>query len=156
MKRALSIVLFSLLASCGSFHSWRELQTEPMSLGEAWQGWVDIVTSRDGWVVDHSSTDRGNGVWQSRWKRRETERNFPVRSRLVMEVLIDDGSRTEGWLIRYAIEQEICEDLRRHQEPAEEDWSSYGQNAEVEAVLGERLVRRLAPDAVEVKTPGRQ
>jgi len=155
MKLAPSVLLLSLLASCGSFRNWRELQTEPMTLGDAWQGCVDIVTSRDGWVVDHSATDRGNGVWQSRWKRRETERNFPVRSRLCMEILVDDGSRQEGWLVRYAVEQEICEDLRRHQEPTEEDWSSYGQNTEAEAVLGERLVRRLAPDSVELKQPGR-
>ena len=117
MMRPLSIVLFSLLASCGTFRNWRELQTEPMSLGEAWQGWVDIVTSRDGWVVDHSATDRGNGLWQSRWKRREIDRNFPVRSRLCMEILVDDGSRNDGWIVRYVIEQEICEDLRRHQDP---------------------------------------
>ena len=155
MKRALIIVLFSPLASCGTFRSWRELQTEPMSLGEAWQGWVDIVTSRDGWVVDHSMTDRGNGVWRSRWKRREIDRNFPVRSRLCMEVLIDDGSRQDGWIVRYVIEQEICEDLRRHRDPGEEDWSTYGQNAEAETMLGERLVRRLAPDAVEIRKPGR-
>lgn len=156
MKLAPMIVLFSLLASCGSFRNWRELQTEPMSLGEAWQGWEDIVTSRDGWVVDHSATDRGNGVWQSRWKRRETERNFPIRSRLTMEVLVDDGSRSDGWVLRYAVEQEICKDLRRHREPQERDWSAYGQNTEAEAVLGERLVRRLAPAAVEIKPPGRQ
>lgn len=156
MKRPLSILLFTSLAACGSFRNWRELQTEPMTLGEAWQGWQDIVTSRDGWVVDHSATDRGNGVWQSRWKRRETERNFPVRSRLCMEVLIDDGSRKDGWVMRFAVEQEICEDLRRHQEPTEEDWSGFGQNAEAEKVLGERLARRLAPGSVELKKPGRQ
>ncbi|MAD33510.1 MAG: hypothetical protein CMJ88_07110 [Planctomycetes bacterium] len=156
MKRVLSILLFTSLASCGSFRNWRELQTEPMTLGEAWQGWQDIVTSRDGWVVDHSATDRGNGVWQSRWKRRETERNFPVRSRLCMEVLVEDGSRKDGWVMRFAVEQEICEDLRRHQEPAEDDWSGFGQNAEAEKVLGERLARRLAPGSVEIKKPGRQ
>lgn len=156
MKLACSIVLFSLLASCGSVRNWRELQTEPMSLGEAWQGWVDIVTSRDGWVVDHSETDRGNGEWQSRWKHRETERNFPIRNRLRMEILIDEGSRQEGWLVRYVVEQEICKDLRRHQAPGEDDWSSNGQNSEAEAVLGERLVRRLAPGAVEIKKPGQQ
>ncbi|MFN3244773.1 MAG: hypothetical protein ACE37K_24935 [Planctomycetota bacterium] len=154
MKLAWTLLLFPLLASCGSVRNWRELKTEPMSLGEAWQGWVDIVTSRDGWVVDHSQTDRGNGVWQSRWKQRETERNFPIRNRLRMEILIDEGSRDEGWLVRYVVEQELCKDLRRHQAPREEDWSSNGQNSEAEAVLGERLVRRLAPESVEIKKPG--
>ncbi|MCK5944977.1 MAG: hypothetical protein KAI24_23520 [Planctomycetes bacterium] len=149
MKLAWSILLFSLLASCGSVRNWRELKTEPMSLGEAWQGFVDIVSSRDGWVVDHSRTDRGNGIWESRWKQRETERNFPIRNRLRMEILIDEGSRIDGWLLRYVIEQEKCKDLRRHQAPREEDWSPNGQNAEAESVLGRRLALRLAPKTFE-------
>ena len=73
-----------------------------------------------------------------------------------MEVLVEDGSRKDGWVMRFAVEQEICEDLRRHQEPAEDDWSGFGQNAEAEKVLGERLARRLAPGSVEIKKPGRQ
>ena len=148
MKLAWTSLLFVLFASCGSVRSWRELKTEPMTLGECWQGWVDIVTSRDGWVVDHSETDRGNGAWQSRWKQRETERNFPVRNRLCMEILIDEGSRQDGWLVRYVVEQEICEDLRRHQAPTEEDWSAYGQNSEAEAVQPSRpSTSRRAPSA---------
>src|SRR5690606_16179990 len=52
MKLAPWLLLFSLLASCGSVRNWRELQTEPMSIGEAWNGFVDIATARDGWRVD--------------------------------------------------------------------------------------------------------
>ena len=44
----------------------------------------------------------------------------------------------------------------RHMDPTEQDWSSDGQNTEAEAVLGERLVRRLAPASVEVRAPGRR
>jgi len=150
MKLAPWLLLFSFLASCGTVRDWRELETEPMSFGEAWEGFTRIATARDGWRVDEAATDRGNGVWQSRWKKREMERNFPIRNRLKMEFFMDDGSREKGWLMRYVIEQEKCKDLRRHSNPQEDDWSADGQDNEGEAILGERLVRRLAPKSVQI------
>ena len=86
----------------------------------------------------------------SRWRKREMERNFPIRNRLRMEIFLDDGSRETGWLIRYVIEQEKVKDLRRHSQPREDDWSANGQDPEGEAILGERLVRRLAPKSVQI------
>ena len=121
-----------------------------MSIGEAWNGFVAIATARDGWRVDESTTDRGNGLWQSRWRKREMERNFPIRNRLKMEILLYDGSREKGWLVRYVIEQEKVKDLRRHSQPREEDWSANGQDEEGESILGARLVRRLAPKSVQI------
>jgi len=150
MKLAPWLLLFSLFASCGSVRNWRELETDPMSIGEAWTGFVDIATARDGWRVDESATDRGNGLWQSRWRKREMERNFPIRNRLKMEILLDDGSREKGWLVRYVIEQEKVKDLRRHSQPGEDDWSANGQDSEGESILGARLVRRLAPKSVQI------
>jgi hypothetical protein len=121
-----------------------------MSYGEAYGGFVAIATARNSWRVDESATDRGNGIWQARWRKREMERNFPIRNRLRMEMDPDDGSREEGWWIRYVIEQEKCKDLRRHAQPREEDWSSNGQDSEDETILGERLRRRLAPKSVQI------
>ena len=155
MKLAPLLLLFSLLASCSSVRDWRELETEPMSLGQVWNGFTQIATARNGWRVDESVTDRGNGLWQSRWKKREMERNFPIRNRLKLEIFLDEGSREKGWLIRYVIEQEKCNDLRRHSNPQEDDWSPDGQDTEGEAILGERLVRRLAPKSVQMpRRPG--
>jgi hypothetical protein len=150
MKLAPLLLLFSLFASCGSIRQWRELQTEPMSIGEAYGGFVAIATARGGWRVDESAADRGNGIWESRWRKREMERNFPIRNRLRMEILLDEGSRAEGWWVRYVIEQEKVKDLRRHAQPREEDWSANGQDQEGEAILGERLLRRLAPKSVQI------
>lgn len=127
-----------------------------MSLGEAWTGFVQIATARDGWRADHSGIDRGIGVWQSRWKKREMERHFPIRKRLRMEVLFDEGSREEGWLLRYVIEQEKVLDLRRHASPSEDDWSPNGQDTEGEVILGARLQRRLAPKSVQIPPRGSQ
>tara|TARA_R110002072_G_scaffold269079_11_gene428371 strand:- start:28908 stop:29402 length:495 start_codon:yes stop_codon:yes gene_type:complete len=150
MKLAPLLLLFSLFASCGSVRTWREMQTEPMSIGQAYGGFVAIATARDGWRVDESATDRGNGIWQSRWRKREMERNFPIRNRLKMEILLDEGSREKGWWVRYVIEQEKVKDLRRHAQPREEDWTANGQDGEGEAILGERLLRKLAPKSVQI------
>jgi hypothetical protein len=44
-------------------------------------------------------------------------------------------------------------DLGRSRQPREEDWSDDGQDREKESILGEKLVRRLAPKAAGTK-PG--
>ncbi|HEB52353.1 MAG TPA: hypothetical protein ENI87_03755 [bacterium] len=149
MKRALLLLSLGLLASCGSVHHWRELQTDAMPLGEAWNGFVEIVTGRNGFATDYAGTDRGNGVWLSRWKRRELAGNYRGRIRLRGEFLVDDGSTQEGWLLRYYIEREKVEDLRRHRDPREEDYSADGQDTQAEEDLYQRLVRRLSPTAVK-------
>ncbi|MFK7741649.1 MAG: hypothetical protein AB8H80_15130 [Planctomycetota bacterium] len=160
MRKLVSLVSVLLVSaamtSCGTVRSWRELKTEPMSIGAAWNGFVQIVTARDGWLSDQSVTDQGLGIWQSRWKKREMERNFPIRNRFYAEFLLDEGSREDGWLIRYYVEQEKCKDLRRHAAPSEEDWSKDGQDQEAETILGQRLIRRLAPKSVEVLPPERR
>lgn len=150
------LLLLPALASCGSVRQWRELKTEPMTRGAAWNRFVEVVTARDSWLSDPSETDRGLGIWQSRWRVREKERNFPIRNRLRAEFLFDYGSDEEGWLLRYVVEQESCDDLRRHSNPREEDWSADGQETELEAILGQRLLRALAPESVEVLAPERR
>ncbi len=142
--RSLVLVPF-LFAACGTVHDWRELQTAPMTLGDCLDGFEHVATGQ-GFVVDGGVTDRGNGIWQSRWRDRVHPTNrHPARFRLYAEVLIEEGSAAKGWPIRYAVEQQIVDDLRRSIEPREEDWSNDGQDREREAILGEALVRRLAP-----------
>ena len=141
------LVLLSLLASCGTFREWRELQTAPMTLGACYDGLVFVARGAR-FMEDPAFSDRGLGTWQSRWRRREAFRNFPIRNRLIAEILIDDGSTEKGWRVRYYIEQEKVDDLRRHASPREEDWSADGQDSEREALLGAMLSRRLAPPDV--------
>jgi hypothetical protein len=83
------------------------------------------------------------------------ERSFPGRYRLRVEVLLDERSAATGWPVRYVVEQEKVEDLRRSLDPREEDWSSTGQDKEKEVLLGERLVRRLAPKSTAIPTARR-
>jgi hypothetical protein len=139
--------LFLVLASCGTVTEWREMKSGPMTFGECYDGIVFIAT-RDGFTPDALGCDRGLGTWQSRWRERQIGLGRPGRFRLTVEVLMDESSAADGWQIKFAVHQEKVKDLRRSMQPAEEDWSSDGQDREREAILGEKLVRRLAP-----KTP---
>ena len=132
-----------LLAACGTVTDWRELRSAPMTFGECYDGLV-FVAKKDGFAADTMGSDRGLGTWQSRWRERQIGLGRPGRYRLRAEILIDEGSSTAGWPIRYAIEQDKVKDLRKSLQPAEEDWSADGQDREREVIFGEKLVRRLA------------
>ena len=144
MKSVALLPLLLCLPACGTITDWREMQTAPMTFGECWEGFVYIAT-HDSFLPDTSACDRGLGLWQSRWRERQGDRFRPIRYRLRAEVLLDEGSTATGWPIRFAVEQQTVEDLRHSREPREEDWSGAGQDREREAILGDKLVRRLAP-----------
>ncbi len=145
MKSAFcSLPLSMFFAACGTVMDWRELRTEPMTLGECYDGFA-YVAGKDGFAGDAPASDRGLGTWQSRWRLRQLGLNRPGRYRLRAEIFVDEGSTEKGWPIRYAIEQEKVKDLGHSMAPREEDWSADGQDREREVILGEKLVRRLAP-----------
>ena len=143
---ALLVPLSFVFAGCEVVTNWREIETDPMTFGECYDGLVFIAT-RDGFTADPMKCDRGVGTWESRWRERQIGLGRPGRFRLRAEVLIDEGTPKEGWPIRFAIDQEKVKDLRKSMQPQEEDWSDDGQDTEREAILGEKLVRRLAPKA---------
>lgn len=144
MKSAAVLPLLVSFAACGTVTDWRELRSAPMTFGACYDGLVFIAT-RDGFTADTLACDRGVGIWQSRWRERQLGLNRPGRYRLRAEVMIDEGSNDSGWPIRYAVEQQKVDDLGRSMQPREEDWSGDGQDREREAILGEKLLRRLAP-----------
>jgi len=115
-----------------------------MTLGQCYDGVVYVATN-GGFAADHASCDRGNGVFQSRWRPRQIGLGRPGRYRLRAEVLVDEGSAAAGWPIRYVVEQQKVKDLRRSMEPTEEDWSADYQDREAETIFGEKLARRLSP-----------
>lgn len=133
-----------LLTACGTVRDWRELRTDPMPLGACYDG-LEFVATRSGFTADASVSDRGLGVWQSRWRARVLDDKHPGRYRLRAEVLVDEGDAATGWTVRYVIDQQRVEDLRRFADPREQDWDDHGQDREKEAILGEALVMRLAP-----------
>lgn len=142
MKSAFLLPFF-LLASCSMVKDWREIRTAPMSYGQCFDG-LSYVANGDGFTADLIESDRGLGIYQSRWRQLPLALNRPGRYRLYAEVLLDEGSATAGWTIRYVIEQQKVKDLRKSLEPQEDDWSDDGQNRERETIFGEKLVRRLA------------
>lgn len=117
-----------------------------MTFGECYDG-LEFIAGKDGFTADASACDRGVGTWQSRWRERQIGLGRPGRYRLRAEVMIEEGSPAIGWPVRYAIDQEKVKDLRKSMQPTEDDWSSDGQDRERETILGEKLVRRLAPKA---------
>ena len=143
MKSALRWLPFCFLcAGCGTIIDWREVTSDPMTLGECYDGLV-YLAGKDGFAADTAACDRGLGTWQSRWRQRQIGLGRPGRYRLRAEVLLDEGSAEKGWTIRYAIEQEKVKDLRHSVNPNPSDWSPDGQDGEREATLGEKLARRL-------------
>lgn len=115
-----------------------------MTIGECYDGIVYIAT-HDGFRPDAATTDRGYGVWQSRWRERQLGLNRPGRYRLCAEVLVDEGSPEKGWPVRYVIEQQKVKDLQHSRNPVEDDWSGDGQDQEREVLFGEKLIRRIGP-----------
>ena len=142
------VLMLPLLPACGIVRDWRELRTDPMTLGEAYEGLQHIVT-KNGYRVDAAASDRGNGTLHTRWRERVLPNRHRARFRVQAEFLIDEGTSAGGWPLRYIIEQQTIKDLRRDVDPREEDWSSAGQDSEGEAILGEQLLRRLAPKALD-------
>ena len=150
LARCLPLFLL-MFAGCMHVRDWREMRTEPMTTGECYEG-LNFIATTVGFVSDASVSDRGEGIWQSRWRTRvlDDPKRHPARFRLRAEVELDRGTPATGWPIRFVVEQQWIEDLRKSLNPKEDDWDWKGQDKEAEAILGERLLRRLAPKAVQI------
>jgi hypothetical protein len=120
------------------------MKSAPMTFGACYDCNVHIATG-GGYGVDLAGTDRGNGVWQSKWRERQLGLGRPGRYRLLAEVPLDEGSTQAGWTVRFVVEQQKVKDLRKSMDPKEEDWSDDGQDRERETLFGEQLVRGLNP-----------
>ena len=144
VPRLLCLVVLSFTAACGSVRDWQELKSSPMTLGECYDGVVYVATN-SGFAADVPQCDRGNGVWQSRWRQRQLGLGRPGRYRLRAELMLEEGSAQAGWPVRYVIEQQKVKDLRKSMEPTESDWSNDAQDRESETIFGEKLSRRLSP-----------
>jgi hypothetical protein len=142
-SRALGLPLVVLVfASCGTIREWQELQSGPMPIGECYEA-IAYIAGSSGFAADTPNCDRGLGVWQSRWRGRQLGLGHPGRYRLRAEIDVERGSAKDGWLVRYVVEQQRVDDLRRSLEPREEDWSADGQDREKEGLFHEMLARRL-------------
>lgn len=147
MRPCSTLLLLPFLAACGTVHDWRELRTAPMPLGECLDG-IAFVANGAGLKSDESVTDRGTGIWQSRWRLRSLPPlGRPGRYRFRAEVLLEEGSAVLGWPVRFVVEAQQVDDERYYRDPRDEDFGGAGQDREKETILGEALQRRLAPKA---------
>lgn len=139
--RAPLLALLLLCAACGTSRNWQEVHTVPMRFAQVWEG-VDFVARTDGFLPDPAESDRGLGVYQTRWRRQTLMLGRAGRYRLRAEIRAKE--EPEGaWLVRYYIEQQKVDDLARMFTQTEDDWSAAGQFSAREQIFGERLSRRL-------------
>lgn len=137
------VCLCLLLASCGTVRDWRYLRSDPMPVAQCYDGIVEIAAGE--FAQDPAQSDRGEGVFVSRWRQRVKDNRHLARNRVRVELVLGEGSAQTGWPVRFYIEQETVKDLRRDENPREEDWSADGQDAAKEALFQERLLRKIAP-----------
>lgn len=144
--KSLRLLLFVpvLFAACATVHDWQEVETAPMTQAECYDG-LEFVAKSGGLGPDIQNCDRGLGTWQSRWRIRQLPIFGLGRYRLRAEMLLDEGSAADGWIIRYVVEQQMVEDPRQRRDPTEEDWEDAGQDHEAEATIRARLERKLGP-----------
>lgn len=136
------LLLSSCLASCGTVRQWNEMRTAPMTLADCYEG-VEFVATRGGLTADSTHCDRGNGLWQSRWRKRSLDLFRVQRYRLRTEILVDEGSAQAGWVVRYLFDAQEVKDPRRRDDPADADWSDVAQDLEAEALFAGKLQSRL-------------
>jgi len=133
----LLVIGASFLAGCRTAFEWREVETGPAPRAEVYDA-VDYLARGDGFLPG-PDCDRGLGIWESKWKYRHLGLGRPGRYRLRAELMIDQGSSETGWLVRYKIDQQKVDDLRKATNPRERDWETDGQDTEREALFGERF-----------------
>jgi len=129
------------LAACGSHRNFVELKAHDRTFGEIWEG-IDQVASSDGFRVDSSETDRGRGIYQTRWDRKVLNLGRSGRRRLHAEI-VPDPDATEHSMVRFYVEQEKVTDLGKTFNVEERDWDSAGQDTQYQQIFVERLARVL-------------
>ena len=139
---ALLLPVLLLLASCGTLHDWQEVKTEKIAQAELFDA-IEHIALKNGYTPDVGETDRGLGVFVSRWRRSHQWVGRPLRYRLVVEVDLEEPTQEGGYFVRYAVERQKVGNPSRSMDPREEDWSDDGQESEAEYLFGTSLQLRL-------------
>lgn len=130
----------SALAACATRHDFVELRAGDRTLGEVW-GAVDRVASTDGFRQDMAASDRGLGIYQTRWDRRVLGLGRSGRRRLHCEI-VPDRENDDHLMVRFYVEQQRVQDLGMST-PTEKDWDDAGQDGVYQNIFVERLARFL-------------
>ena len=130
----------SALSACGTRRDFVELRAGERTFGEVW-GAVDRVASTDGFRQDTAASDRGLGIYQTRWDRRVLGLGRSGRRRLHCEI-VPDRENEDGLMVRFYVEQQRVQDLGMST-PTEKDWDDAGQDGVYQNIFVERLARFL-------------
>lgn len=146
MTQRLVLLAFSLVVftACGTVERWQEIQSGPMKVAEVSDA-IEYIARSNGFAPTPDA-DRGLGLYTSQWRSFVLPQGGawrPGRFRLRVEILLDKGSASEGFSIRFLVAQQKVKDLKRSKNPEERDWSDAGQDQEREFFFGDALQRRL-------------
>ena len=141
MLRSALPLLMVLFASCGTHFEYAELRVGDVPFARVWEG-LDYVCRTDGFRVDSAASDRGLGIYETRWRERTLALGHAGRRRLHAEIN-DDHQVENGLMVRFYVEQQRVHELTRALRFVEDDWADAGQDTGYQRIFGERLRHRL-------------
>lgn len=150
------VVVVGALAACEGPRAWRDLGERPLPFETVWNAVVE-TSSRHGFAADNSATDRGRGVFQSRW-RTQTQ-GFNDSHRLRVRAEMERGNEADaglGWRVRFCVERQSVTDMARSMNPRESDWTPDGQERNMEDIMEAQLRLRFGDDIAAPARTGEQ
>ena len=126
-----------VLSSCALFGKQnfrhRELDVRKHTFGQVWRGF-DGASRRQGFLSEPGKTDRGAKKYESRWIERIAPFRRGRRFRLAAE-FVRPEDQPAVWRIRYYVETQRVDNLKKVMNPEEDDWEPAGQDGLKEDVL---------------------
>jgi len=138
--RRCAVVLPLLLAACATpMREWRDLGERELPFEDVWNGVVETC-SRHGFVIDERESDRGRGVFTSRWRTSTMGFGQSRRQRVRAELIpgSEAGARV-AWQLRFCVERQTVGDMARSLDPRETDWKPDGQERGMEDIIEAQL-----------------
>lgn len=147
---ACGVAAVALLAACANTRrDWQEVASPPAPFEEVWDA-VRNTAQVNQYTEDTRASDRGLGVFQTRWKTAELPFGRGRRSRLRAEIeRVEEAPN--GWLVRFYVERQTVRDIGRSLFPEEDDWSADGQDRDTEVRLLRQLQLRFARTATSAQ-----
>lgn len=154
LRRALFTALAVLSACASTYRDWQDLGVRPQAFQDLWDA-VAEVSTRHGMPPHVRQTDRGRGQFTSRWREVTPGFGQTMRQRVRAELIEQKGEADAVvWQVRLCVERERVKDLAHSLRPREEDWSSDGQDQELEQIIVTQLRLRFGDPLPGSTGPG--
>ena len=154
LRPALLTALTALSACASTYRDWQDLGVRPQAFQDIWDA-VAEVSTRHGMAPHGRYTDRGRGQFTSRWREVTPGFGQSMRQRVRAQLIEQKGEDDAVlWQVRLCVERERVKDLGRSLQPREEDWSSDGQDQELEQIIVTQLRLRFGDPLPGSTGPG--